>query len=161
MKEVTRIAVNSFFNLPSRTCVYVKITPSSVRPFAVGPFSRRQILSVYFSVLPYQAVRPRVQDMLSESMRHVLGVLREIAKLNASAEVLGVCRTDHRLQRLYLFFCVRACLLAPTKCTMYEIPVCSRAGVAVLNACVKGRTHRARACGVYLRKRKRASFGNP
>lgn len=32
-------------------------------------------------------MRPIVRDMLSESMRHVLGVLREVAEHNAAAEV--------------------------------------------------------------------------
>ncbi|CAN0254018.1 unnamed protein product, partial [Ectocarpus sp. 4 AP-2014] len=52
---------------------------------AVGSSVRlSQILGVYFRSLP--SAGPRVRDMLSESVRHVMGVLRGIAELNVAAE---------------------------------------------------------------------------
>ncbi|CAN0128576.1 unnamed protein product, partial [Ectocarpus sp. 8 AP-2014] len=52
---------------------------------AVGSRVRlSQILGVYFRSLP--SAGPRVRDMLSESVRHVMGVLRGIAELNVAAE---------------------------------------------------------------------------
>ena len=44
-----------------------------------------QILGVYFRSLP--SAPTRVRDMLFESMRHALHVLREIAELNMAAKV--------------------------------------------------------------------------
>ncbi|CAM9831003.1 unnamed protein product [Ectocarpus sp. 12 AP-2014] len=53
---------------------------------AVGSSVRlSQILGVYFRSLP--SAGPRVRDMLSESVRHVMGVLRGIAELNVAAEI--------------------------------------------------------------------------
>ena len=46
---------------------------------------RLQILGVYFRSLPVAPTR--VRDMLFESMRHALHVLREIAELNVAAKV--------------------------------------------------------------------------
>lgn len=43
------------------------------------------MLWVYFQSLP--SAGPRVRDMLSDSVRHVLRLLRSIAELNAAAEV--------------------------------------------------------------------------
>eukprot|EP00903_Cladosiphon_okamuranus_P019411 g17847.t1 len=52
---------------------------------AIGSSVRlSQILGVYFRSLP--SAGPRVRDMLSDSVRHVLRLLRSIAELNAAAE---------------------------------------------------------------------------
>ncbi|CAM9795031.1 unnamed protein product, partial [Hapterophycus canaliculatus] len=52
---------------------------------AVGSSVRlSQILGVYFRSLP--SASPRVRDMLFESVRHVMQLLRDIAELNAARE---------------------------------------------------------------------------
>lgn len=84
-------------NSPVITTMYRVCYPVSrflllFSPFATHPplpiffFFFCKILGVYFRSLP--SASPRVRDMLSESVRHVMQFLRDIAELNAAPEVI-------------------------------------------------------------------------